>query len=289
MSRIVRLPPSTRFEIGQEMNSLARSTSTTSISGSHRRTYFAAVAPPKPAPITSTRALLGAGALAQPATESAAPSLRNSRRLISASARSSPRSTRSAGRCSPWRSGASRWPGASRRGTPSSVRRCAPAIGRRAKQPPSSRCGLRCRGSWRRSRRGCARRDYPAQPRRAAPRRAPRRRAVGSWVLPAARLRRGAGKAKAASGDWRGLLLEGELELFVLADVDGHLAAVLQPAEEQLVGERAADRVLDEACHRPRPHQRVEALLSEVRLERIGKACLDLLLGELLVELHQEF
>src|SRR4029077_14869471 len=91
-----------------------------------------------------------------------------------------------------------------------------------------------------------------------------------------------------ASGDRRSFLFERELEALVLTDIDGHLAAMLQPAEEQLVGERAADRVLDEPRHRPRAHQRVEAFLREVRLQRRREARLDLLLGKLLVELHQE-
>src|SRR3954471_14074667 len=69
-------------------------------------------------------------------------------------------------------------------------------------------------------------------------------------------------------GDGRGFLFERELELLVLADVDGHLAAVLQAAEEELVGERAADRVLDEPRHRPRAHQRIEAFLRQVLLQR---------------------
>src|SRR6266850_3552218 len=82
--------------------------------------------------------------------------------------------------------------------------------------------------------------------------------------------------SESRSGDGRGLFLEGELDLLVLADVDCHLAAVLQPAEEQLVGEPAADGVLDQARHRARAHQRVEALLGEVRLQRVGEARLDL-------------
>src|SRR6185436_19070339 len=87
--------------------------------------------------------------------------------------------------------------------------------------------------------------------------------------------------------DGGGLFLELELDLLVLADVDRHLAAVLQLAEQQLVGERTADRVLDQARHRPRTHQRVEALAREVQLELGGELRLDLLLGELLLELHQ--
>src|SRR5712692_3965888 len=78
------LPPRTRFESGHEMNALSRSTITTSIAGSHIRTYFAAVAPPKPPPITTTRALDGV-VVAHPATEIAPAILRKSRRFMAAS------------------------------------------------------------------------------------------------------------------------------------------------------------------------------------------------------------
>src|SRR5258707_12514116 len=72
MSSIVFEPPSTRFEVGQEMKDPLRSTSVTSMVGSHIRMYLAAVAPPKPAPITTTRALVG-DLVAQPAGGSVAP------------------------------------------------------------------------------------------------------------------------------------------------------------------------------------------------------------------------
>src|SRR5260221_5562902 len=78
------------------------------------------------------------------------------------------------------------------------------------------------------------------------------------------------------SGDRGGFLFEGELDLLVLADVDGDLAAVLQPAEEQLVADRPADGVLDQARPRTRAHQRVEAFLRQVRLQRVREARLDL-------------
>src|SRR5207249_10435980 len=56
MSARVRVPPRTRFEVGQEMNSELRSIRNTSIVPSlHMRRYFAAVAPPKPPPTTITR------------------------------------------------------------------------------------------------------------------------------------------------------------------------------------------------------------------------------------------
>src|SRR5258706_5375632 len=63
-------PPSTRLDIGQDTKGFSRSTSTTSIDGSHRRMYFAAVAPPKPPPITTTRAFDGI-VPAQPASGTA--------------------------------------------------------------------------------------------------------------------------------------------------------------------------------------------------------------------------
>src|SRR5258707_7467374 len=85
MSDIVLEPPSTRFEVGQETKERLRSTSVTSIAGSHRRMYLAAVAPPKPPPITTTRAFdAPVPVLAQPAAESAAAaalSFMNSRRF----------------------------------------------------------------------------------------------------------------------------------------------------------------------------------------------------------------
>src|SRR3990172_2528269 len=87
MSASVLLPPSTRLLIGHEMNSLLRSMSVTSRSGAHIRTYLAAVAPPKPAPITTTRPALAPPPVpAQPATAATpAPAdihLMNSRLVI---------------------------------------------------------------------------------------------------------------------------------------------------------------------------------------------------------------
>src|SRR3954465_12933224 len=60
-----------------------------------------------------------------------------------------------------------------------------------------------------------------------------------------------------ASGDRGGGLgrfLELERDLLVLADVDRDLAAVLQATEEQLVGEGAANRVLDQPRHGTSAH-----------------------------------
>src|SRR6266581_4703574 len=90
MSASVRVPPRTRFEVGQETNSGLRSIRNTSIVPSlHIRRYFAAVAPPKPPPTTITRpiGLDGTpGWVTQPdrsEVAAAAPeAFRNSRRLI---------------------------------------------------------------------------------------------------------------------------------------------------------------------------------------------------------------
>src|SRR5436190_19803966 len=67
-------------------------------------------------------------------------------------------------------------------------------------------------------------------------------------------------------------LVELERDLVFVANVDRHLAAADQPAEQQLVGQRLADRVLYQARHRARAHLRVESLfrqeLAQPRRER---------------------
>src|SRR6478609_4746999 len=83
-------------------------------------------------------------------------------------------------------------------------------------------------------------------------------------------------------------LLEHELHLVVLVEVDQHLAARHEPTEQQLVGERLADRVLDEARHRPRAHLRVEALPREKLAKLRRERRIDLLLVQLCLELEQE-
>src|SRR5690242_7067144 len=87
-----------------------------------------------------------------------------------------------------------------------------------------------------------------------------------------------------------GHFLFGELErdFPALVDVDRHLAAVRELAEQQLVGEGPADRVLDEPRHRPRAHERIEAALGKMLAQRVGELRLDLLFLELRFELHQE-
>ncbi|MFM2065778.1 MAG: hypothetical protein RLZZ584_687 [Pseudomonadota bacterium] len=69
MSAISCTPASTKLLMGQEVKTSLRSTRVTSMRGSHSRMcmYLAAVAPPKPAPVTTTRAMGGADAgVAQP-------------------------------------------------------------------------------------------------------------------------------------------------------------------------------------------------------------------------------
>ena len=85
-----------------------------------------------------------------------------------------------------------------------------------------------------------------------------------------------------------GRFLEAELDLVVVADVDRHLAAIDEPAEQQLVGERLADRVLDEPRHRARAHLRIEALLRQELAQLRRERRVDLLLVQLRFELEQE-
>src|SRR5690606_15626757 len=77
-----------------------------------------------------------------------------------------------------------------------------------------------------------------------------------------------AGTAACATSGGRGLglrpvalagRLDVERHLAVLVDIDRQASAIDQPAEQQFVGKRAADGVLDEALHRPRTHERIEA------------------------------
>src|SRR5262245_1671812 len=71
-----------------------------------------------------------------------------------------------------------------------------------------------------------------------------------------------------ASGHRLGLfrLLEDETHLAVVVDVDRHCPAADEAAEQELVGQRLADRVLDEPRHRPRTHLRIEAILRQESL-----------------------
>ena len=61
-----------------------------------------------------------------------------------------------------------------------------------------------------------------------------------------------------------------------------------QLTEQQFVGQRPTNRVLDQTLHRPRAHQRIETLLGRVQAQCVGESDLDLLLGQLALELEQE-
>src|SRR5690606_33116138 len=84
MSSMLRRPPITQLEIGHDTNLSFGSISVTSRPGSHWRRYLAQVAPPKPAPTTTTRARVAPGRVAQPANAAATPApvhFRKSRRF----------------------------------------------------------------------------------------------------------------------------------------------------------------------------------------------------------------
>src|SRR5262249_2321758 len=83
-------------------------------------------------------------------------------------------------------------------------------------------------------------------------------------------------------------ILERELHLAGVVDVDRHVPASHEPAEEKLVGERLADRVLDEPRHRTRAHLRIEALSREELFELRRERRIDLLLVQLVLEVEQE-
>src|SRR3954471_843695 len=164
-----------------------------------------------------------------------------------------PPARRSAHRCSPWRSGASRSPGAGRRGALASARRCSRAAGRRAAVPPWSRRVHPCHGRLRTAPRDAAR-PWPTRPKRSTTSGHPSPLLVSSvlpWVgesnagsrkkqrppnLTFGRPCFFALRLRLLSSDRGGLFLELEHDLLGLGEVDGHLAAVLQLAEQQLVG-----------------------------------------------------
>src|SRR5687767_11168310 len=58
------------------------------------------------------------------------------------------------------------------------------------------------------------------------------------------------------AGGRRRLLGKDQNDLLVGADLDGHLAAVREASEQQLIGERRANQVLDQPRHRARAHLR---------------------------------
>ena len=59
--------------------------------------------------------------------------------------------------------------------------------------------------------------------------------------------------------------------------------------KKQFVGERTPNRILDQALHRTRTHQGIEALFSEVGSKLLGEDRFNFFLMQLLFELHQEF
>src|SRR6267378_1185293 len=61
----------------------------------------------------------------------------------------------------------------------------------------------------------------------------------------------------AGSGDGSRFFLELQLDLLVLADIDGYPAAVLETPEQQLVCHRSPERVLEMARHGLRAAQRL--------------------------------
>src|SRR5471032_177228 len=79
-----------------------------------------------------------------------------------------------------------------------------------------------------------------------------------------------------------------QLDLILLVQVDRHAAAGDQATEQQLVGQGLAYHVLDQARHRARAHQRVEAFLAEELAQLLGEDRLDFFIVQLFFQLHQE-
>ena len=60
-------------------------------------------------------------------------------------------------------------------------------------------------------------------------------------------------------------------------------------AEQHFVGERRLDRLLDDACHRPRAHLLVIPMLDQPATRFVGGINRDIAIGKLGIELHDEF
>ena len=71
--------------------------------------------------------------------------------------------------------------------------------------------------------------------------------------------------------------------------IQPHETALGQPSEQQFVGQRAAQFVLNQAAHRARAHLRVEAFFGQIGTQGGGKLGLHLFRQKLLFELQQEF
>ena len=67
------------------------------------------------------------------------------------------------------------------------------------------------------------------------------------------------------------------------------MPAVLQPAEQHLVGEWRLDRLLDHTRHRPCSHHLIIAVLDEPGARFVAELDTDVAVGELGFELHDEF
>src|SRR5579872_3331060 len=124
--------------------------------------------------------------------------------------------------------------------------------------------------------------------------RASRGRALRPAAIWAARLRLSRQRSLAGAGQLLRFRRDGSVDEFetdlvlvriVLNQHDAHVAATLQLAEQDLVGERLLDVLLDHARHRPRTHLLVVAVLDQPGLGRVGQFDGDVAVGELCLEL----
>ena len=89
--------------------------------------------------------------------------------------------------------------------------------------------------------------------------------------------------------DSHGLIRKAKRDLIIRADINCHFAAVCKATKQQFVSERAADGVLNQPRHGARTHQWIEAFPTEIGLEFIGEHNFDLLLMQLIFQLHEKF
>src|SRR5206468_10178206 len=99
--------------------------------------------------------------------------------------------------------------------------------------------------------------------------------------------RRTAGRRTAGRRTARAGLVERERQLVIRAP-DPDVAALRELAEQQLVGERTLDLVLDHPAQRARAVHRVVALARQVVARRLVERQLHLAVGELRAELGDE-
>ena len=76
--------------------------------------------------------------------------------------------------------------------------------------------------------------------------------------------------------------------VFFRGDDNPHRSAIFQTAEQHFVGERRLDRLLDDACHRPRAHLLVIPMLDQPAARFVGEIDRDIAIGKLGLELHDE-